>query len=117
MSSPKNFLQSSKVNPNDWDREATSAISPPKQSLIQSRLHDVLYNSLSQAVMNIIHSPFVCIRLLLFLFTLFAVSVSAFLVIKSFMTYYSYEVITKTRNMHETPTPFPKVSIHLLRIH
>ena len=116
MSSPKNFLQSSKVNPNDWDRETMTAISP-KQSLIQSRLHDVLYNSLSQAVMNIIHSPFVCIRLLLFVFTLFAVSVSAFLVIKSFMTYYSYEVITKTRNMHETPTPFPKVSINLLSIH
>jgi hypothetical protein len=100
----------SKVNP----AETTETIRQKREQdlLVRARLRDVMYNSLAQAVFNTYNTPHMCVRILLFLFTLFAVSISSFLVVKSFITYYSYEVSTKTRTMHEAPTPFPKVSLN-----
>jgi hypothetical protein len=110
LSTSNRTILFSKVNP----AETTETIRQKREQdlLVRARLRDVMYNSLAQAVFNTYNTPHMCVRILLFLFTLFAVSISSFLVVKSFITYYSYEVSTKTRTMHEAPTPFPKVSLN-----
>lgn len=79
-------------------------------TLIKTRMKEVLYNSMAQAVLNVMATPYLILKLLLTICILFTVSISAFLVVKSVMAYYSYDVITKSRTINEMPSIFPKIT-------
>ena len=81
-----------------------------EKSIIQARIKERMYNSISQAIFTLVNTPYFVLKLFLFCFILFAVSVSSFLVIKSFMSYFAYDVITKTRTIAEMPSNFPKIT-------
>jgi hypothetical protein len=82
-----------------------------QSAMIQTRIKERMYNSIAQAVISIILTPYLILKLFLSLFVIIAVSISAFLVIKSFMMFFSYDVITKSRTINEMPSIFPKVTL------
>ena len=79
--------------------------------LIKNLIKEVLYNSLAQAIIKIIKSPHVLIKILLLICVLVSSSLASYMVIQSIITYLSYEVTTTSRIIHETPTVFPKITI------
>ena len=79
--------------------------------LIKTLLKESLYNSLAQAIVKILQTPHYTLKLLLSLFVLATSCLASFLVIKSILDYFSYQVITTTRTIHEMPTEFPKITI------
>ena len=82
-----------------------------QSAMIQTRIKERMYNSIAQAVLSVILTPYLILKLFLSLFVIVAVSISAFLVIKSFMMFFSYDVITKSRTINEMPSIFPKVTL------
>ena len=85
-------------------------ISKKKQSLIINLLKEVLYNSLAQALIKIVLTPFKCLKLFTFLVVIGASGMAFYLVIQSIMDYFSFEVSTKFRIINENPSLFPKVT-------
>jgi len=78
---------------------------------IKSLSKEILYNSMAQAILNIIDTPYLILKIFLFICVLTSSAFSAYLVIQSFLAYFAYEVSTTTRTLSETPAPFPKVTI------
>jgi hypothetical protein len=72
---------------------------------------EILYNSIAQAILKIIDTPFIALKIFLFIFVLTSTACSAYLVVQSFLAYFAYEVATTTRTLSETPAPFPKITI------
>jgi hypothetical protein len=77
---------------------------------IKSILKEVLYNSLAQAILKIIQTPHVILKVFLLTFSICSSGLTSYLVIKSIMAYFSYSVTTTSRIINETPTLFPKVT-------
>ena len=94
--------QADRTTPNESQNE--------KREQIKSLLKEVLYNSLAQAIIKIVLSPFLLIKCILFLFVLVSIGLTSYLVISSIMTYFTYGVSTTSRTIYETPTLFPKVT-------
>ena len=69
-----------------------------------------MYNSLAQAIIKIVLSPFLLIKCILFLFVLVSIGLTSYLVISSILTYFTYGVSTTSRTIYETPTLFTKVT-------
>lgn len=78
---------------------------------IKALVKDSLYNSISQACIKIVHTPYRLVQLYLITLILVVASTCAYLVIASILTYLSFDVTTTTRHYYETPTLFPKVTI------
>jgi hypothetical protein len=72
---------------------------------------EILYNSIYQASMKIFETPIIVLKIFLLVCALKWTTFSAYFVIESFISYFSYEVTTTTRTLSETPAPFPKVTI------
>ena len=72
---------------------------------------ELLYNSLAQAIIKIFITRHTFLRIFLVLFVLILTSLAAFLVVQSILSYLSFEVITMSRKIFETPTDFPKITI------
>ena len=86
-----------KNNSISTDQSQKIVITNEQSTMIQARIKERMYNSMAQAVINIINTPHFILKLLLSISVIFTVSFSAFLVIKSFMLFFAYDVITKTR--------------------
>jgi hypothetical protein len=82
-----------------------------QDELIKNAIKESLYNSISQACIKIVHTPFRLVQLYLIVTILLVASVCSFLVVQSILTYFSYDVTTMTRHLYETPTLFPQVTI------
>ena len=78
---------------------------------IKSLVDTVLYNSLAQAIVKIVKSPHILIKLYLFIFVISACGFAAYMVINAILTYLSYGVITTSRTVFEIPAPFPAITI------
>jgi hypothetical protein len=70
----------------------------------------ILFNSLAQAIIQIINTPYLIIKYFLFLFTFASTGLSFYLIAQSINDYLSYQVITTSRTIYEIPTLFPKIS-------
>jgi hypothetical protein len=81
-----------------------------KRDEIKNLLKEVLYNSLAQAIIKIILTPHLILKLILFLFVVGTSGIVSYLVIKSILTFFTYGVTTTSRTIFETPTLFPKVT-------
>ena len=77
---------------------------------IKHLLKEIMLTPLAQAIINIIFTPHLAIRTFLLIFVLFSSGFASYLVIKSIMDYFAYEVTTTSRIIYETPTLFPKVT-------
>ena len=77
---------------------------------IQSLLKENLTNFLAQAIIKIIYTPFAILNIFLFISVLFMSAMASYLFIQSTMTYFQYEVSTKSRTFYLAPTLFPKVT-------
>jgi hypothetical protein len=77
---------------------------------IENVLKENLYNSLAQAIIKIIQTPHIILKIFLCIFSLASTSLASYLVIQSIVTYFMYEASTTSRTIYENPTPFPKVT-------
>jgi hypothetical protein len=82
-----------------------------RQAQIKILLKEVLYNSTAQAVLKIFFTRSKLIKFIWIICLALTLSTCAPLLIRNFMSYFSYEVITTSRTIFETPTLFPKVTI------
>ena len=64
---------------------------------IKNILKEGLYNSLSQAIIRILLTPHITLKVFLLLCVLGTVGYASFLVTQSIMTYFSYSVLTTSR--------------------
>ena len=74
-------------------------------------LKEILYNSLSQAIIRIFQTPHKIHRTFLLCCVILTSGLSAYLFIRSLTDYFKYEVATTNRVLFEVPTSFPKVVI------
>ena len=82
-----------------------------RQAQIKSLLKEVLYNSTAQAVLKILFTRSKLIKSIWIICLALTLSTCAPLLIRNLMSYFSFEVITTSRTIFETPTLFPKVTI------
>ena len=79
--------------------------------LIKLKVKEILYNSLAQACIKIFKTPHSTQKIFLIICICLTSSLTAYLVIQSFIDYYKYEVSTTTRTIFEIPSVFPMVTI------
>ena len=94
--------------------EKTSSESKDKDNMkgkIESEAKERLYNSIAQAVIRIIETPYITLKVFILICILTVTGLSSYLVIGTFLDFFSYEVMTKTRTLSEIPAEFPKVTI------
>lgn len=77
---------------------------------IKILLKEVLYNSLSQAIIKIFQTPYIALKVFLIIFVLISSGITSYLVVESCIEYFSYGVSTTSRTLYENPTLFPKVT-------
>jgi hypothetical protein len=78
--------------------------------MTRALVQEILYNSLGQAVIKIIYSPNLVLKIFLLISVLFSSCLASYFVIHAFIVYFTYGVSTTTRTFFETPTLFPKVT-------
>ena len=78
---------------------------------IKGILKNTLNNDLAHAILKLCETSAKSIKILLGLFLIVSLSLSAYLTIESCVSYFNFEVITTTRTVFETPTLFPKITI------
>ena len=115
------FIKSTKISDNttntarndtNVDAELNSS-GRKKQKLekISQAAKEVLVNSTSHGIPNIIRSENLIIKLVWLLFLLASTGLCSFLVAQSIFNYYNYDVNTKTRIIYERQVPFPTITI------
>ena len=72
---------------------------------------DILYNSLAQAVIKIIDTPYLVIKLCLTSFLVCTSGLASYLVTEAIFNFLDFEVTTTTRTIFELPALFPKITI------
>ena len=83
-----------------------------KAKYIKKMMREVLYNSLAQATMRMYQKErYKTRKIVLLISILFLNCLASYMVVQSIRHYLSYEVITTSRTIYETPTLFPKVTI------
>ena len=78
---------------------------------IKILIKETLYNSLAQAIIKIIETPIFTLKMFLFLCVILSSGVCSYLIIELIVTFFSYDVTTKSRTFYETPALFPKITI------
>ena len=64
-----------------------------------------------EILLKLIKTPNIVLKVYLAIFVLVSSGIAAYTVIMSFIIYFSYDVITTSRTIYETPTLFPKITI------
>ena len=81
-----------------------------EKKFLKKIFKEILYNSLAQACIKILLTPFLVTKLFLLIAVLVTSCLACYFVIESFLAYYSYEVYASSRTIFEIPTLFPKVT-------
>ena len=81
-----------------------------KNDTVKTLLKEILYNSLSQAIIKIFSTPNKQLKIILFTFVLISSSMASYLVISSVMAFLDYGVITTSRTIYENYALFPKIT-------
>jgi hypothetical protein len=95
---------------NDDDVAQSQTQTTPTKELLKALLKEVLYNSFAQAIIKIILTPHLTLKLFLGIFVLASSGLASYLVINTLITFLSFGVSTTTRTINETPTLFPKIT-------
>jgi len=105
---PKSRNDSTKIEQKTPTRNTSAK--PSTRELIKNLSKEILCNSLSQAIIKIILTPYLFLKIILFLFVLACSGLASYLVIQSILVYLSYAVSTTSRTIYETRVLFPKVT-------
>jgi hypothetical protein len=82
-----------------------------RENVIIKLLHESFTNSLTQAIIKLLSTPYTLLKIYLFLNIFGAIAIASYMVLQSIMSYLTYEVITTSRTVYEKPTTFPKILI------
>ena len=77
---------------------------------VKSILKDAMQTPSTLAMVNIIFSPYLALKIFAIIFVLASTSLASYLVIDSVLSYFAYGVTSASRTIYETPTLFPKVT-------
>jgi hypothetical protein len=77
----------------------------------RTKLHDLLLTSTSHGLPNALRTPHISMRVMWSLCFLVSMSVCSYLIIKSVLAFFEYEVITKVRVVNEFQSEFPRILI------
>ncbi|RMZ93689.1 acid-sensing ion channel 1 isoform X2, partial [Brachionus plicatilis] len=78
---------------------------------LKNALKDVVLSSTSHGIPNIIRSSHISLKVLWTCFTVLSAGACAYLITEAIITYFKYEVTTKTRVIYEYKPFFPTVTI------
>ena len=78
---------------------------------IKALMKKNLTNEMASGFMKIFETKQTPIKLFWAISLLLSISLSSYLIVESFISYFNYEVSTTSRTLFETPTLFPKVTI------
>jgi hypothetical protein len=82
-----------------------------KDTSIKTLIQTILNNSTAQALFNLVHTPHLVLKLFLALCIISTIVASSFAVISSILNYYQFEVTTVSRQVFETTTYFPRITL------
>ena len=82
-------------------------ISEFKKNLIK----ETLYNSTAQAIIKILVTKNVSLKLFILFYLVLATGLSSYLIIESTLSYLNYQVYTTSTLIHEMPSQFPTITI------
>ena len=97
----KEEIELAKTETNKWS----------KLIIFKNITKEVLLNSTSHGIPNILRSNIIVIKLVWSFFLLASTALCSFLIAQSIMNYLSYDVNTKIRKIYEKPALFPVISI------
>ena len=83
---------------------------PTNTLAFQESIKHILLTPLVKAIVKIVLTQYVILKVFLALFVLGSTGLASYLVIEIIMDYLSFEVITSTRTIFENPTLFPKIT-------
>jgi hypothetical protein len=81
-----------------------------KSEKVKNLLKEILYNSLAQAIINLILTPHAVLKIFLIACVLASTGLASYLVIEAIMNFLDYGVTTTSRIIFQNPTLFPKVT-------
>ena len=82
-----------------------------ENEVLNKLIKDTLYNSTAQAILKLIETPNVLLKIILLVYLSLASCISSYLVIQSTLSYLSWQVFTTTTTYFENPAVFPKITI------
>jgi len=91
-----------------------SIITTKKEKILEKSI-EIGLASTSHGIPNIIKSDRTCLKVMWLIFFLLSSSVGIYLVIESFINYFSFDVVTSIKVINEIPTQFPAVTFFILR--
>ena len=105
----------SKIAPIEETKQSyESTIKQPKKEKLKiffKITKEVLLNSTSHGLPNILRSESIIIKIVWTIFLLAATGLCSYLCIQSIFAYYNYDVTTKTRRIYESQTLFPAITV------
>ena len=84
---------------------------PEKGNIFLNITKEVLLNSTSHGLPNILRSESLTIKIVWAIFLVASTALCSYLCIQSILAYYKYDVTAKTRKIYESPTLFPTIAI------
>ena len=99
------------IVPIDQSKRGTSLLKQKQTELIIESAKQILYNSCAQAIIKIISTPNILIKICLFIFVITTSSLASYFVIQSIITYFDYGVSVLTQTITESPAIFPKITL------
>ena len=100
-------IELEKVKTDDNAQYANTTSGETVDSLIKENLK----SELARGIIKIFQTNPWIIRIFLFVCVAATVGFTSFMIVDSFLSYFAYEVSTKSRTIFETPSVFPKVTI------
>jgi len=86
-----------------------------KRDKILEKSIEIGLGSTSHGIPNIIKSDRKCLKIMWLIFFLLSSSAGIYLVIQSFINYFSFDVVTSIKVIKEIPTEFPTITFFILR--
>ena len=78
---------------------------------IKKIIKENLTNEMAQAFVKVFDTQHASLKVFWIISLVLTNALSSYLIIESFVAYFNYEVSTTSRNIFETPTQFPKITI------
>ena len=79
--------------------------------LLKHHLMNKVRTEVYDLIIKIAQTPNKILKIFLFLFVCIASALASYTVIQSIISYFSYQVLTTSRTLYETPANFPKITI------
>jgi hypothetical protein len=92
-----------------------SSIKTTKKEKILEKSIEIGLGSTSHGIPNIIKTDRTCLKIMWLILFLLSSSAGIYLVIQSFISYFSFDVVTSIKVVKEIPTEFPAITFYILR--